>query len=431
MSLLTSLWSGRSGLQASSTDLSVIGDNISNANTIGFKGSRAAFEDALAQNLMGVNAAAMSQRGLGTKLQAIQRIMVQGALVNTGLATDLAIQGPGFFVVKGNYGGQEGQFYTRAGQFTVDENGMLVNLDGLRVQGYLADAVGNITRQVGDLQVGNAISAPRATTTISIDANLDADATIPPAWDPTDPTGTSNFSTSVTVYDSLGNAHQVEVYFRKNGAGDWEWHAMTDGANVQGGTAGTLSEIASGTLTFGTNGELTAQTQTSNFNPVGATQPQPLTFDFGTDTGSGGTGLDGITQFAGASAASFINQDGYPAGDLSFVTVESDGTVVGTFSNGEVRALGQVVLADFQAPDQLTRLGGNLFGETKQSGEPTIDSAGTGGRGALVSGALEQSNVDLAEEFIRMITAQRGFQANSKVISTSDQLLAELMTLKR
>ncbi len=431
MSLLASLYTGQSGLRANGLDLSVIGDNIANANTIGFKGARTAFEDAIAQTLIGVQSASGAERGLGARVQAIQRILTQGALLNTGLATDLAIQGNGFFMVSGSVDGQQGSFYTRAGNFTVDAEGYLVNLDGLRVQGYSADATGALSRMLGDLKVGDATSSPRATTTITMKANLQADATIPPAWDITDPDGTSNFSTGVTVYDSLGRPIEVEVYFRRTAAGSWEWHAVTDGSNVQGGTAGTLSEIADGTLTFDTEGKLVSQTANSNFNPVDAVQPQALTFDFGDDTSSGGTGLNGITQFASPSAVSFLNQDGYASGDLASVTIESDGTIVGTFTNGQTRTLGQVALADFEAPDQLRRIGGNLYAETQDSGQPTIGEAGAGGRGSIVSGALEQSNVDLATEFIRMIGAQRGFQANSKVISTSDQLLAELMTLKR
>jgi len=431
MSLLTSLYTGQTGLQANSTDLSVIGDNIANANTIGFKAGRAAFADTIAQTLIGVQSANGMERGLGVRLQAIQRVMVQGAMMNTGLATDLAIQGNGMFIVSGSVDGQQGNFYSRAGQFTVNADGYLVNLDGLRVQGYSADPVGTISQTMGDLQVGSASSAPFATTVVTMKANLQADAVVPAAWDILDPAATSNFSTGVTLYDSLGTPIQAEVYFRKNGAGDWEWHAVTDGANVAGGTAGTLSEIGNGTLSFDTEGKLTAQTATSNFSPVAGTAPQAITWDFGDDIASGGTGLNGITQFAGTSAVSFLNQDGYPSGDLAAVTVDQDGTIVGTFTNGETRSLGQVALADFEAADQLRRIGGNLYAETRDSGQATIGQAGAGGRGSVIAGALEQSNVDLATEFIRMIGAQRGFQANSKVISTSDQLLGELMTLKR
>lgn len=432
MGLMSSMYTGVTGLESNSTDLTVIGDNIANANTIGFKGSRTAFEDALAQNIIGG-----SQVGMGSQVQAIQKLMTQGALMNTGVVTDLAINGPGFFVVRGNHNGADGQYYTRAGQFTVNQDGYLVNLDGLMVQGYQADAAGNVTGTLGDLRVGSVSAPPNATTTVDVKANLDANATVPTAaWNAASPlpidgnptTGNYNFSTSTTVYDSLGNAIPVDVYFRKTAAGAWEWHATTDGGNLTGGTAGTSTEIVSGTLTFDASGNLTAQTQTSNFNPLGAVNPQPLTFDFGTP---GDPNDVGLTQYGSPSAVSFLGQDGYAAGELARINVGSDGTIFGVFTNGESMALGQVALADFEAADQLERIGGNLFAERPGSGQPTIGQASTGGRGSVVAGALEGSNVDLASEFVRMISAQRGFQANSKTISTADQLLGELMNLKR
>lgn len=426
MSLWSSLYAGVSGLETNSIDLSIIGDNIANGNTIGFKGSRAAFEEALAQSMIGG-----SQRGLGARVQAIQRLVTQGALSNTGLATDLAISGPGMFVVRGNHNGADGTFFTRAGQFTLDRDGFLVSLEGLKVQGYPADQAGNVGGALSDLEVGSATSPPRATTTVGLDANLQADAVVPAAFDPLNAAATSNFSTSITVYDSLGQPHALDVYFRKTAAGSWEWHALTDGGGLTGGTAGTPTEVASGTLTFDTQGALTAQTQTSSFNPAGAQNPQALSFDFGTPSGAGGTGLDGITQFAGASATTFESQDGFAAGTLARLSIDAQGLVTGAFTNGQTRVLGQVALADFQAPDQLERVGGNLYAERPASGSPTIGAAASGGRGAIVAGALEQSNVDLATEFVRMIAAQRGFQANSKTITTADQLLAELIQLKR
>jgi len=422
--MISALYTGVTGLAANSQELSVIGDNIANANTIGFKGNRAAFEDALAQSMIG--GLGGGGAGLGVQLQAVQRILTQGALVSTGLATDLALQGSGFFLVSGSHAGRAGHFYTRAGQFTIDAGGYLVNLDGLRVQGYSADGTGALGNTLGDLRIGNASSAPLASSSVVIHANLQADAAILPPWDVTDAANTSNFSTSVTVYDSLGRAHAVEIHYRRNGAGDWEWHAVTDGGGLQGGTAGTPTEIASGTLTFDADGRLTASTQTSNFNPAGANGPQPLSFDFGAP---GST--EGITQFAQASAVTFISQDGYAAGELTGVSIDQQGRIVGAFTNGQTRVLGQVAVADFQAPDQLERLGGNLFALTPAAGAPTIGAPGSGGRASIAAGALEQSNVDLATELVRMITAQRGFQANSKTITTADQLLSDLISLKR
>jgi flagellar hook protein FlgE len=306
-----------------------------------------------------------------------------------------------------------------------------VNLEGLRLQGYTADPAGNLASVPDDLLVGTAQAVPVPTGTVSVRANLAADAVPPAAWDPANPTQTSNFSTSVTVYDSLGSPHAVQIFFRSSAPGSWEWHAMTDGGGLTGGTAGQLAEIAGGTLAFDSQGRLTTVTQASNFNPIGAVNPQALTFDLGDPTGAGGTGLAGVTQFASPSAATFIGQDGFAPGQLSGIRVEQDGKISGIFSNGQTRVLGQVAVAGFPAPDQLVRVGGNLYAATPSAGQPVVGAPGDGGRASVISGALEQSNVDIAEQFVRMIAAQRSFEANSKVITTVDQLLSELIAMKR
>ncbi len=426
MSVFSGLSIGTTGLASSSVDLSVISDNIANSSTIGFKAGRAAFEDALAQSVIG----GAGQVGLGSRLQAVQKLMSQGALSTTGVATDLALQGAGYFVVSGSHNGQTGTFFTRAGQFTVDANGYLVNLDGLRVQGYSADATGAVSGAAGDLLVGTASAQPQPTGKITVKANLQADAALAPAWDPTNPAGTSTFSTSVSVYDSLGTAHQTQVFFSKTAAG-WDWHAMTDGGGLTGGTAGQLTEVANGTLTFDTQGRLSAVTQASSFDPLGAVNPQALSFDFGDPTGTGGTGLLGVTQFAAQSATTFVGQDGYGSGQLSSISIDSQGAISGIFTNGQTRTLGQVAVAGFSAPDQLDRVGGNLYAQSQASGQPVLGTAGSGGRASITSGALEQSNVDLADQFVKLIAAQRTFEANSKTITTADQLLSELIQMKR
>jgi flagellar hook protein FlgE len=430
MSLLTSLTSGTTGLASASTELSVIGDNIANANTVGFKAQRAAFEDTLAQTVIG----GTGQIGLGSRLESIQKIITQGALQNTGVATDLALQGSGFFEVKGATGdGRFGTYLTRAGQFTVDREGFLVNLEGLKVQGYGADSAGQVTSALGDLQVGNASAAPRATTGITLKANLSAEAPIVTApWNPAQAAATSSFSSSATVYDSLGKDTQVQLYFRRTGASTWEYHALVDGA-VQGGAAGTPVEITTGTntLTFDTEGKLQAiATGACTLSPTGANS-QPLTFDLGDAVGAGGTGLGGITQFAAASAATFVGQDGYGSGQLTSVQIDKQGVIQGVFTNGQMRALGQVGVARVAAPESLERTGGNLYAVTRASGEAVMGAAGDGGRAFISAGTLEQSNVDIAEQFVRMISAQRAFEANSKTITTADQLLSELISMKR
>jgi flagellar hook protein FlgE len=351
----------------------------------------------------------------------------------TSNATDLAIQGSGYFLLKGNHSGLQGSFYTRDGQFTVNKDGYLVNLEGLRVQGY--QATNNVVQgTLGDLQVGTASASAKATATVSIKGNLAADTAVSAvAFNPADPINTSSAKpTTVEVYDSLGQAHSVAVYYQKTAAGSWDFHAITDGGGITGSTAGTPVEIATGTLTFDAQGNLVTSTQTNNFNPVGAINPQALTFNFGDPTGTGGTGSLGITQLGGSqSATTFTGQDGSGYGSLSSVQINDKGEVLGAFSNGSTRILGQVAVANFEAPDKLERLGGNLAIESTGSGQPTVGEPATGGRGSIVTGALEQSNVDLANEFVRMIAAQSGFQANSKTIQTADGLLSELMQLKR
>ncbi|HVP67263.1 MAG TPA: flagellar hook protein FlgE [Anaeromyxobacteraceae bacterium] len=425
MSLFTAMSSATSGIESSSTDLSVIGNNIANASTVGFKQGRADFETALSQTLIGGN----GQVGLGSDVATVQTIMTEGSLTNTGNTTDLALQGNGFFVLSGSYAGQQGTFYTRDGQFTVDKNGYLVTQQGLQVQGFQANAAGVLSGVPSSLQVGNVQAQPVATANVTLKANLDASATVPPAWDPANPTTTSNFSSSVTVYDSLGSAHAVQIFFRNTGGG-WEWHAMADGGGLTGGTAGTLTEIANGTLTFNSNGALTAYTQASNFNPLGATNPQALNFDFGNPIGANGS-TTGITQFAATSATTFVGQDGYSAGQLSSIQVGQNGQVSGVFSNGQTRLLGQVAVAGFQANDQLTSIGGNLYDATPAAGQAVVGAPGSGGLGSITSGALEQSNVDLSTQLVDMIAAQRAFEANSKTITTADTLLSELIQMKR
>ena len=438
MSLVSALYTGQTGLESSSTDLSIIGDNIANSATVGFKASRADFSNAMAQQMVGAGGA-LSQVGLGTELLSVQKILSQGALNNTGVATDLALDGGGFFVVKGSHNGQQGQFYTRDGQFTMDKAGYLVNQEGLRVQGYPADGTGAIGPTAGDLQLGSAASPALPTSTITIKANLDAGAKVatpPVAFDPLNAVATSQFSTSVTAFDSLGIQHQVDVYFVKTGdtptGATWTYHALTDGGGLTGGTAGTPTEIQSGDLAFDLTGKLASVGNVAGtFNPINATQGQALTLNLGDDIANGGTGLGGTTQFAAQYGATSVTQDGYGSGVLSSISIDKVGNVQGAFSNGTSRVIGQLTVALVNAADQMSRAGGNLFAETTASGNATLGKAGSGGRGGIAAGALENSNVDLSNEFIHMITAQRNYQANAKTITTADALLQELMNLKR
>lgn len=432
MSILSSLYSAVAGLGAHGKAIDVVSDNIANVNTVGYKSGRGRFEDVL--GVTAANASVNGSSGQGSQLAGIDHLHTQGALLGTGVTTDLAIKGDGFFVVEGNFQGVDNTYYTRAGQFGMDANGALVNPQGLRVQGYLADAAGNIGSSLGDIAVpATSTVPPNPTTTATINVNLDSNSTPPAAFDPTDPGNTSNYSTSIAVYDSLGGAHNVDIYFRNSGAGTWEWHALVDGGELTGGTAGVAQETASGTLTFTTSGALdTEATIASDFDFLGATQNQAIAFDFGDAiTTDGGTGLAGTTGYASQSSVSILNQDGFASGSLAGIGIGEDGQITGTFTNGERRVLGQVATARFRNNDGLARGGAGLFIAGRESGEPLVGEPGTGGRGVVASGSLEQSNVDLAQEFVNLISFQRGFQANSRTVTTADEMLQELVNIKR
>jgi flagellar hook protein FlgE len=251
MSILRSLTIGVSGLRANSEAIDVTGDNIANVNTVGFKKNRPVFADVLTNSHELVN---LEQAG--TRLTHVEQLWAQGAIVTTDSPTDLAISGEGLFVLSGTMQGVEGRFYTRAGQFHFDNTGTLVNLDGLKLQGYVVQADGNMGTKLDDVKVSAGTVAGIATTDIEIGSNLNSEETVKPAWDPTNTGATSNFSHSTPVYDSLGKSHELTTYYRKTGSNAWEWHSLVDGGDLTGGTAGTATEVASGQLTFTTGGAL-------------------------------------------------------------------------------------------------------------------------------------------------------------------------------
>jgi flagellar hook protein FlgE len=426
MSITNSLYIGISGLMAHGDAISVVGDNIANTSTVGFKRARASFSDLLGGEL------GAQRLGGGVRLGGTQTMWDQGAITQTGNPLDVAISGGGMFVVKGNHGGQAGEFYTRDGRFQLDNQGFMVDPRGLRLQGYSMDATGTRATSPGDLPLGARQSPPVATTTANMTLNLDANATPPAAFDPANPNATSNYATSATVYDSLGKAHRVEVYFRSSGSGAWEWHAMADGGELVGGTPGTQTEIASGTMTFDATGKLASQaTIASSASFIGATPNQAVTFDFGDDLASGGTGLAGTTQFSGPSAVTAVDVDGRGFGNLTDLVINDDGTVEGVYDNGDRIALAQLALADFANQEGLSRVGDGLMSATASSGSALVDVAGSGARGSLVSGALEASNVDLGTELVTLIAYQRAFQANAKTVTTADEMMSDVTNLKR
>lgn len=437
--VLRAMYSGVSGLRAEGEALGVVGDNIANVNTVGFKSQRAVFQDVLGRSILAGTASALP--GGGVRVGSIQQMFTQGSITNTGVSTDIALNGDGFFVVNGTVDGISGNFYTRAGQMTIDRDGYLVNPSGLQVQGYAANADGTLQAAVSSLQVPTSSLAPKTTENVSMTMNLDASLDpgrapildpVTNPWDAQNPSATSNFSSSITVYDSLGNQHTLDVYFRKTAANTWDYFALTSGADLNPPVAGN-AQVGSGSLAFTTDGALNSVTTGTAISVsfAGATAAQAISLDFGTSIAAGGTGLDGTTQFSSASAVSAQAQDGYASGEFSGVAIDGTGLVQGLYTNGQKIAIGQLAVAKFRSNDGLGRAGQNLWIETRDSGTAALGGASSGGRGAVSAGALESSNVDLAEEFVGLIQHQRSFSANSKTITTADEMLQELINIKR
>jgi len=324
------------------------------------------------------------------------------------------------------------------GQFRVDNDGFMTTPDGLRLQGYGVTADGRVDTRIGDLQIGDAELSPNATSEVNMSLNLDSgEEVIAGAIDPTDP-DTYNFSTSITVYDSLGEAHRVDVFFQKTGDNTWDYEAYCDGGDIAGGTAGTPTLISTGggadSLDSTTEGALDVENGgTIAVTFAGGAAAQSFTLDFGSSiTTDGGTGLDATTQFADRpSSLNGLDQDGFPAGSVVGFSIAGDGVVTGVYDNGQQRTLGQVVTATFTANEGLTRVGNNAWAESIDSGQALVGTPSSGGRGSIIQGALEQSNVDIATEFVDLIAHQRAFQANGRTITTADEMYNSAIQLKR
>ncbi len=408
MGILTSMFTAVTGLSSYGNAMGVIGNNIANVGTAGFKSSRASFSDLISTSLNGASGG--DQIGLGVFMNDVQKNFAQGSLTTTGNTFDLAIDGNGFYLLNDPSGSN---FYSRAGQFKVDNQGRVVDAAGYLLQGYQADTSGNITSTIDDITLSTTAFAPQATTTADIVANLDANATAPSAaFSVTDPT-TYNFSTGLTFYDSLGNNHQLELFFRKSSTAlTWNLYSSVDGGAATAQT--NLVFTAAGALSTGGSQALSLTIA------GGATTPQTVTVDF-----------TGMTQYGSPSGVISQTQDGYASGTLERITVDKAGRVVAQFTNGQTQALAQVVLNRFINPDGLVNVGDNHFIESVESGSALAGAPTTNSLGSIVSGAVEQSNVDLGKEFVDMIITQRAFQANSRAITTSDEMLQELVNLKR
>jgi flagellar hook protein FlgE len=421
--MFTSFSTALSALSAQSTAVDVVGNNLANLNTPGFKTSVVYFRDLVTQSLgAGLGD---TQVGFGTGRPLTIRQFSQGAIqASTGLL-DAAIQGDGFFVLRNAQGNP---LYTRAGNFQVDLSGHMLTNTGERVQGWTSvhPVTGEVvtTGPIGDivLPVGS-LKSPVATNAFTVDLNLDASAE----------GSSSHFSTPMEVFDSLGAAHVLTIHFEKAGPSEWNYEITIPGADLADGTPGTAAAIegGSGTLRFGTDGRLA--------EPAVGT---PVEFSIG-GLASGASdmqlawslhnafGAGRLTQFGQPSAVSANDQNGAPAAQLVRVGLSDGGRILAQFSNGQQTMVGQVAMASIRNPESLIAAGNNNFQLSARSATPAIGVAGTGGRGTILGGAIEFSTVDIAREFTNLIVLQRGYQANSRVITTVDEMSQETINLKR
>ncbi|OGQ94844.1 MAG: hypothetical protein A2521_11250 [Deltaproteobacteria bacterium RIFOXYD12_FULL_57_12] len=424
MGIQSSMYSGISGLATNGNAMSVIGNNIANTNTVGFKASRSVFSDLLSSSVSG--SGGISQVGRGVGLASIDNIFSQGTFESTESSTDLAIEGSGFFMLR--VPNDQEIFYSRAGAFNFDQDGNLINPEGYTVQGYYLDANGNTVGDITDIAVETQGYTPAtATTNIILSTNLNSKSPYLGGFDITDPAGTANYATSIRVYDSFGDTHLMTNYFVKMDPAtnplEWEVHTVVASSDLKTPGPDALTEIGSGALVFGVDGVLTAPVNLTTtagaldwFNE--ADPSTQVTFDMQT------------TQYASDSVVNSQTQNGYAAGTLVKLDIDAAGIIYGKYSNGEPRALARLALSSFNNPGGLNKEGSNMFRATSLSGPPIVGTVGSG-VGKLFTNSLEQSNVDLAQEFVRMITIQRGFQANSKIITTTDEMMNDLINLKR
>jgi flagellar hook protein FlgE len=463
---MRSLFSGVAGLQNHQVRMDVVGNNIANVNTTGFKKGRVNFQDLLYQQMSGaarpteeVGGVNPKEIGLGMSIASIDTIHTQGSLQTTGVGTDLAIQGTGFFVLKNG----EKSFFTRAGAFGLDNEGTLVNpANGLRVQGWMARTVEGTTRidtsrDVEDLIIPVGSKDPaRATSSVNFACNLDKRTPEIPEGAGPQAQLDGTWATDFKVYDSFGDVHTLRVNFAREPGQTNQWRAtvaVDPDAETATNTAVGVGDAAAGggnsfLVNFSNLGTLAGIADAAGnasategdvavavaFDVQGASagaDGAPTRQNFNINLGRIGSVVNTVTQFAEKSSTKAFMQDGYPMGYLENFKIDQSGVITGVYSNGTNRLLGQVAMASFTNPGGLEKAGENTYVVSNNSGLANVSPSGIAGKGKLIAGALEMSNVDLAEQFTDMIVTQRGFQANSKTIQTSDQMLQELLTLKR
>ncbi|MDC7228578.1 MAG: flagellar hook protein FlgE [Spirochaetales bacterium] len=462
--MMRSLYAGVSGLQNHQVRMDVIGNNISNINTTGFKKGRVNFQDMISQSMQGASSPTEElggvnpkQVGLGMTIASIDTIHTQGSMQSTGVTTDLAVQGNGFFIMAGG----DKQYYTRAGAFGIDEDGTLVNpSNGMKVQGWMAETIDgaafiNTASDVGDLVIPVGGKDPAsATTQVDLACNLDKRLEVIPEGAGEGTVRENTWTIDKDIYDNFGNVHKMRVSFTKleGTQNSWSADVVIDPDDELG--TNTIAEVGAENngnnnfiVNFNNLGTLQSVTDAQgDILDTGDIQVQ-VAFDvreatpgedgalirqtFNLNIGEAGSVVNTVTQFAETSSTKAFRQNGYGMGYLENFKIDQSGVITGVYSNGTNRTLGQVALATFTNQNGLEKAGETTFVVTNNSGDPNIGPTGVAGKGKIIAGALEMSNVDLAEQFTDMIVTQRGFQANSKTITTSDTMLQELLSLKR
>lgn len=411
---------GLSGLNAASKYLDAIGNNVSNANTVGFKSSTTQFSDVFANSLTGAGGL---QVGIGTKVASVAQQFTQGNITSTNNPLDVAINGKGFFRMDDN----GTVVYSRSGQFQLDKDGYIVNGNGLKVTGYAASSTGTITAGTPvNMRIATTDLTPTATTDAVVKINLDSGQAVPSVT-PFDYTNaaTYNSSTSLSVYDSLGNDSTYTMYFVKTASNTWKTYATVTNP------AGTVTDLSGGgatptaltTTVFTTSGAISSGASATQAITAGALGTGAAAMSFTVD-------LTGSTQYGSAFGVNELSQDGNASGRLTGFSIAADGVIKGRYTNGKSLSLGQVVLANFTNPQGLQPLGNNAWAETATSGQPLVGTPSSGSLGVLQSSAVEDSNVDMTAELVNMITAQRAYQANAQTIKTQDQVLQTLVNLR-
>ena len=354
--------------------------------------------------------------------------MTQGDLTRTDNITDLAINGGGFFTIDTPFG----RGYSRDGSFHFDKNGILVNGDGHNVMGFYANEKGEIVNKLQPIQVKPGTIPAEATKLVEVNMNLDVRAPVK-QFDINDPDNTSNYSSSLTVHDNIGSPRLLTMYYNKLENGLWEYHAVVEGKDAAGGEAGKLYEMGSGKLKFNQDGILQEEIEDKNSYNFGdgAAPDQKIKFSFGESISEGGDGSRASTNFGSPSTTSRHTQDGYAAATLSSLSFNDEGILTAIYDNGEAMDVAQIAVAKFENNEGLFRMGKNMFKESKVSGQAALGKPGEGGRGEVLSQSIEVSNVDLANEFVNLMTGQRNFAANAKTLTTADQMLQEILNIKR